>query len=264
MWQRLAGVGLGLALGGVVFAQEAASPRFEVVSVKRNRSDDVASSLRPDANGVTGINVTPLRLVRVAYQVADFQVADAPGWFTSERYDITARAGEPVSMAQLGPMMQTLLAERFGLRIVQRRRESTVLELQVDPANRVRMTASPRPCALAPADAPAARVAGTPACFSTIAGSMVGRGVTTGMLAQELTRRLERFVIDRSGLTGTFDFDLAWAPDSGGVPAAGDAPLSDLPPLVTAVREQLGLTLVPARAPVDVYVVEAASRPVAN
>src|SRR5687767_7065834 len=125
MWQRLAGVGLGLALGGVVFAQEAASPRFEVVSVKRNLSDDVASSLRPDANGVTGINVTPLRLVRVAYQVADFQVADAPGWFTSERYDITARAGEPVSMAQLGPMMQTLLAERFGLRIVQRRREST-------------------------------------------------------------------------------------------------------------------------------------------
>ena len=84
---------------------------------------------------------------------------------------------------------------------------------------------------------------------------MIAKGVTSGMLAQELTRRLERFVVDRTGLTGAFDFDLQWTPDSA---AAADA---NLPPLATAVREQLGLRLVPARAAVDVYVVEAASRP---
>ena len=259
--RRLAGVGLLLSLGGAATAQEAAAPRFEVVSVKPNTSGDTAGSLRPEANGVTGRNVTPMRLVRVAYQVADFQVVDAPGWFASERYDVAARAAEPVSMAQLAPMLKTLLADRFGLRMVQRQRETTVLEVQVDPGRAHRMTPSPRPCVLAAGSAaPVSRDAGTPACFSTSAGSMVARGVTAAMLAQELTRRLERFVIDRSGLTQTFDFDLQWAPDAGGVPAA-DAPASDLPPLVTAVREQLGLRLVSARASVDVYVVEAVSRP---
>ena len=86
---------------------------------------------------------------------------------------------------------------------------------------------------------------------------MSARGVTSGMVAQELTRRLERFVVDRTGLTGAYDFELQWAPD--GNPA--DAAATDLPPLVTAVREQLGLRLVSTHAPVDVYVVEAASRP---
>ena len=265
MWPRLVCVGLLLTVTPVARAQEPQAPRFEVVSIKRNVSNGVASSLRPEPNGVTGFNVTPMRIVRVAYQVADFQVVDAPGWFTSERFDVTARASQPVTMAQLAPMLRTLLAERFGLRMVQRRRESTVLELQADAgrdAGRTSgMTPSPRPCALATSrDVPVAR-AGMPACFSSAAGSMVARGVTTAMLAQELTRRLERFVVDRSGLTDTFDFDLQWAPDAGGAPAAADAPLSDLPPLVTAVREQLGLKLVPARAPVDVYVVEATSRP---
>jgi uncharacterized protein (TIGR03435 family) len=263
MWRRLAGLGLVLSLVPAAHAQDAQVPRFEVVSVKRNLSGDVASSLRPETNGVTGTNVTLMRLIRVAYQVADFQVVDAPGWFTTERFDVTARAAGPVTIAQLGTMLKDVLTERFGLRIAQRQRESTVLELQVDGRAPI-LKAAPRACGLVSAAAPAARSADTPVCFTSIAGSMIGRGVTTGMVAQELTRRLERFVIDRSGLTGTFDFDLQWTPDTGGVPAAGDAPLSDLPPLVTAVREQLGLKLVPARAPVDVYVVEAASRPVAN
>ena len=81
------------------------------------------------------------------------------------------------------------------------------------------------------------------------------------MVAQELSRRVERFVIDRTGLTDTFDFDLRWSPDTGGLTGAEAAPLPHLPPLLTAVREQLGLRLVQARAPVDVFVVEAASRP---
>jgi uncharacterized protein (TIGR03435 family) len=200
-----------------------------------------------------------MRLVRVAYQVADFQIVDAPGWFLSERYDVTARTAEPVTIAQVGPMIRTLLAERFGLRIVQQRRESPVLELHVERDGRTVLTRSSQPCALVQAQASpiapsSSRTA--PPCFSSIAGSLTARGVTSDMLAQELTRRLERFVVDRTGLAGAYDFELKWTPD-----ANADATVSDLPPLVTAVREQLGLRLIPARAPVDLYVIQAASRP---
>jgi len=256
---------IGLVLSGLlvaVGAQTPASPRFDVVSVKRNTSNAEASSLRPEPNGITAVNVTPIRLIRVAFQVADFQIADAPGWFTSERYDVTARSTEPVTIAQVGPMLRTMLAERFGLRIVQRQRDSQVLELQVDRDGRTRLTPSQQPCALVQAqkDGPIAPSSArtTPPCFSSIAGSMTARGVTSGMVAQELTRRLERFVVDRTGLTGAYDFELKWTPDGN----SADATPTDLPPLVTAVREQLGLRLVSARAPVDVYVIEAASRPV--
>ena len=262
MWRPVTRVGVVVSLAAAAHAQEPQGARFDVVSVKRNVSGEVASSLRPEPTGVTGINVTVMRLIRVAYQVADFQVVDAPGWFTSDRYDVTARSSQPLSMTQLGPPLRALLAERFGLRIVQSRRDSTVLELQVEPGGKLAMKPS-QPCGLAAPNAPVART-GAPPCFSSNAGELIARGVTTGMVAQELTRRLERFVIDRTGLADTFDFDLRWAPESAGVPAAGEAPLSDLPPLITAVREQLGLRLVQARVPVDVFVVEAASRPTPN
>ena len=247
---------------GTVAAFAQTQPRFDVVSVKRNTSNDVASSLRPEPNGITAVNILPIRLVRVAYQVADFQIVDASGWFTSERYDVAARSAEPVSIDQIGTLLKTLLAERFGLRITPQKRDSPVLELRLD-GDRLRLKTAPQPCGLVQAQAkagPVAPVASStiPPCFSSIAGSMVARGVTTGMVAQELTRRLQRFVVDRTGLTGAYDFDLMWTPDAAAAAGTADA---DLPPLVTAVREQLGLRLVPARAPVDVYVVEAASRP---
>ena len=126
---------LGLALTGMIVAVKAqapVSPRFDIVSVKRNTSNAEASSLRPEPNGITAVNILPVRLVRVAYQVADFQIVDMPGWFTSERYDVTARTAEPVSIDQIGTMLKTLLAERFGLRITQQRRDSPVLELRIE------------------------------------------------------------------------------------------------------------------------------------
>jgi uncharacterized protein (TIGR03435 family) len=272
MRRRLAGIGLLLLLSTAALAQEAEAPRFDVVSVKRNVTGTTVSTLRPETNGITGINIAPMRLIAVAYQAQRFQVAEAPGWLTSERYDVTARAARPVTRAELAPMIRALLADRFGLRIVQRRRDSAVLELQVEqtraaaepdrPAGGPGLKRSERACSMASSpDAPVTRGPGTPACFTSAAGSLIARGVTLDMVARELTGELEQFVVDRSGLAGTFDFELHWAPDTGGAPPAPGAGVSDLPPLVTAVREQLGLRLVPARAAVDVFVVEAASRP---
>jgi uncharacterized protein (TIGR03435 family) len=77
---------------------------------------------------------------------------------------------------------------------------------------------------------------------------------------------MDRPVVDKTGLTGHYDFDLEWAPDEtqfgGALPVAGDDAAS--PPLFTALQQQLGLRLVATRGPVDAMVIERAELPAAN
>ena len=85
------------------------------------------------------------------------------------------------------------------------------------------------------------------------------------MLSLSLARQVGRRVIDRTGLTGDFDFNLEWSPEirTAGPPAnagAPQAPLDDLS-IFTALREQLGLELKSATGPIDVIVVDSVSAP---
>ena len=89
---------------------------------------------------------------------------------------------------------------------------------------------------------------------------MTARGVPPALLARQLTAIMGRPVVDRTELATAFDFELRWQPDA----AAGGASDIDRPPLVTAIREQLGLRLVPAPAPVAVIVVKSATHPQEN
>jgi uncharacterized protein (TIGR03435 family) len=104
-------------------------------------------------------------------------------------------------------------------------------------------------------------------------GVLRARGVTTTMLASELSWWVDRIVTDRTALDARFDLDLEWAPDT--VPLAPlassslDPPVAsrvdaNAPSIFTAVREQLGLSLEPERGEVDAFVIERAERPAAN
>ena len=227
--------------------------------MKRNTSGVESTSLRPDPNGATAINVTVRRLVRVAYGVADFQIVDAPAWFESEHYDVIGRAPTAVSQSDLGSMIKSMLAERFGLRVDQGVRELPGFELRIERAERPGLRPAPVSCSAPPGNpGPAAAQPVRPGCFSAIAGDMTARGVSSELRARQLTAVVRQPVIDRTALAGTFDFELRWRPDT-----SSDAG-ADLPPLVTAIREQLGLRLVPARVTVDVIVVKSAVRPAEN
>ena len=87
-------------------------------------------------------------------------------------------------------------------------------------------------------------------------------------LASALGPAAGRIVFDRTGLTGYFDVDLEWAPGQEQAPRDDNAPPvtldPSLPPIFTAVREQLGLRLESSRAPIDMVVVVSAERPAAN
>jgi uncharacterized protein (TIGR03435 family) len=96
---------------------------------------------------------------------------------------------------------------------------------------------------------------------------LTARGVTMTTLANELSARVDRIVVDQTGLDGEFDVDLEWTPSQLQPPAFLEPPAPpiavepDWPSLFTAVREQLGLALVPDRGRADVSVVATAQRP---
>ena len=100
-------------------------------------------------------------------------------------------------------------------------------------------------------------------------GSFIAKGAGLDMLTNSLANRtpitgIDRVVLDRTGLTGRYDYELRWTPvgrNGGPAPAADDP---DRPSLFTALQEQLGLKLEPQRAPIEVLVIESAAMPTEN
>ena len=95
-------------------------------------------------------------------------------------------------------------------------------------------------------------------------GFISARDTPVEGLADVLTRELRRPVFDRTRLTGHYDIDLSFLPDSGPMTVNGVAINGDAPPLTTAVREQLGLRLDSTRAPIDVVVIDRVTAPTDN
>jgi uncharacterized protein (TIGR03435 family) len=262
-----------------------AGPTFEVASVKPNKSGEPFVRIGNQPGGrFTATNV-PLRLlIRNAYQIQDFQLIGAPDWVSSDRFDIVAKAeGEVPPAAPGGPpgpiqfMLRALLAERFNLKMHSERRELPIYALILARSDG-KLGAQLRPAAVDCAALQAGRRGGPPLAppqpgERLPCGIRVGPGQLTGgsmpisQLATLLAPFVQRVVVDRTGLTGNFDFDLTWTPDQipQGPPPAG-APL--LPPvdpngpsILTAVQEQLGLKLDSTKGPVDVLVVDRVEQP---
>jgi bla regulator protein blaR1 len=289
-------VAVAVAIGCMVLnldwlsAQGGEQPRFDVTSVKPNVSNDGLISNTYRDGRLTARGFTAAGLIRSAYQVQEFQIVGGPEWIDRDRFDIVAvseadaaRATAPQppgqsSRAQL--MLRALLADRFGLAVRKERREMPVYAL-VLTGNDSRATRLPRSAIDCSALAASTRRGegpgrpeGPPPCSSSVApGRVTARGRTMAQFAAALSMltntgtSLNRLVVDRTGLPGSFDFDLTFTPDSPpdfgptGVPRG--MPPIDLngPSIFTALQEQLGLKLEPQRGPVDVLVVEQVRQP---
>jgi uncharacterized protein (TIGR03435 family) len=257
---------------------------FEVASVKPNKSGDgrVMMGVQPGGR-YTATNVPLKMLIRQAYQLQDFQILGGPGWVQSERFDIIAKAegevrppvagGLPGSATELQMMLRSLLAERFKLKVHDETREMPVYALV--PARRDG-TVGPR---LHESDTDCDRIAGArgrggpppempafgqrmPCGMRMGPGQMSAGSLPLSQLAATLSMFVQRIVIDRTGLTGRYDFDLTWTPDQmpAGAPPPGAPPLPPVDPngpsIFTAVQEQLGLKLDSQRGPVPVLVID--------
>src|SRR5579863_7929265 len=135
-YPRLAASVALVLTGFAVFPQTKAQtpaprPEFEVASVKPNTSGDNRIMIRPPLGGrFTAINARLKTLIVVAYKLQDFEISGGPAWIDTDGYDVTAKATDGnAGMDQLRPMLQTLLENRFQLKVHRETKEVPVYEL---------------------------------------------------------------------------------------------------------------------------------------
>ncbi len=245
----------GLLAGAVALAAQQNPPAggnetasFEVASIKPNKNG-ISNAVPPlRSNGsYSASNVALKSVIANAYDVRIFQIEGGPDWLASERFDILARGPEGTPDRLRPAMLRTLLAERFKLVAHFETREQQVYSLtllrgdgrlgpQLKPA-----TGSSSGFPSTSVDNGMARIRGR-ASMDTFAIMLTGSV-------------FNQRVINRTGLSGEFELDLRFTPDSS--PAA--AP--EFPSIFTAVQEQLGLRLQSERGPVPVLVIDSVERP---
>jgi uncharacterized protein (TIGR03435 family) len=252
-------------------------PAFEVASVKENTSFSDTGGIAPATPGRVRITNMPLRFILLhAFHLMDHQLIGAPEWTESARFDINAtyQAGTARTEDDTRSMLRTLLANRFGLKTHREMRELPVYSLVMARKDGVgpqlvrsaidcdRWIAEKRPQMAAGSASPVAPGGKRPVCMILTTRRFITAGTRT---LQDLLGPLQamtgRPVIDRTDVTGAFDFDLQWT--SGPVaPAAGAAAsLDDGQSIFVALEEQLGLKLEAGRATFDVVVVDIVQRP---
>lgn len=222
--------------------------RFEVASVKSN---DSASGIS-NGGGVRGdrftaTNVTVVQLLRSAYGVQEFQIADQPGWAGIDRFDITASLPSGARPNGWPAMLQALLAERFALRLHREQRQTNVYALVVSNSGLELKAVDASRCA-----PPNGRCG-----MNATPTEIIATGQSMDQLATRLSRSIGETVVNRTSVSGIFDFTLAWTQEEQfRAPGASASPA-----IFTALAEQLGLRLESQRAPIDVLVIDRVERP---
>jgi bla regulator protein BlaR1 len=264
-------MGLPLAIGLItaprlraqIPAVDANGPRFEVASIKPNTSLGGPTMMQIQPGRMTLTNVTVRLMLRNSYHIQEFQMSGGPAWLDAEHFDVIAKAEGNPTQDEFGAMLRALLADRFKLVVHRESREMPVYSLVTTPSASTKLRKSELDCFSGTGAPQAAPTPAEARCgFRMSAGTMSATGATMATLASSLSTRVSRIVVDHTGLPGGFDFDLSWTPDQR---PAGGPEASTIDPngasLFTAVQEQLGLKLEPAKAPVEVLVIDQVQRP---
>src|SRR5476649_164289 len=296
----LAAVGSVTAAGLAAQTHQAPppAPAFEVASIKPNNSGDGRVMMQNQPCRFVATNITLRLLIRNAYQVQDFQITGGPNWLGSDHFDIIAKVpdGTPAPQGPPAPgsapsplqlMLRSLLAERFKLTLHNETKDSPIYalvlarsdgrlgpELKTSEADcNAQFAAGRGRGGPMPPPGPPPPGAAMPCGIRIGPGNMAVGGSPLSQFANSLGMFTGRVVVDRTGLTGNYDFNLTWTPDQmpqrpPGAPADQPVQFNGVaidpngPSLFTAVQEQLGLKLDSARGPVELLVIDRADKPV--
>lgn len=248
-------------------------PKFDVASIKPAKADDdrVMLMFRPDGVAMTG---TPVQLMlRVAFDVEEDRIIGAPDWVRSNHYDIEAKVApedapklDKLKRDERNQMLQPLLADRFHLKYHHETRELPVYALVIAKGGSKLVETKPDAATTGP---------GRHSTMINGRGKVEGHGSPMDSLSHVLSTLVGRTVLDKTGLTGSYDYTLTWTPDMPGPPGAGPggpggppgeepAPDANGPTLFTALQEELGLKLESQKGPVDVIVIDHIEPPTPN
>ena len=287
--------------GEGVLAQAPNNPAFEVASVRSNKSTAQPSSRFPLGPGdayvpgslFSATNQPLVAYLRFAFKLSQGELLDVPAWVYDEHFDIAARAAGSPTKDEMRLMMRTLLANRFNLKVHNERRTKPAFDLVLASAGKIgpqlrpntdagscagssteQVTgAAPKPRPIEPSSKSGLQLPAIPcgsvgqiSASAPDKGRIGGKSVTIDRIAAFLTNPftgVDRQVLDRTGLTGTFDFSLEWSPEPAITLLPNQAADSG-PGFFEALRTQLGLKLVATTAPADVLIIDHLERPNAN
>ena len=243
----------------------APAPVFDVAAIhlhipEPHEHNSIVSS--PSDGHFRAENVSVLMLIHWAYEMPETRILDAPSWVRSTYFNIDATADPAVDQQlhnltsevgrkQKEMMVQALLADRFHLVVHPETREFPIYELVVAKGG---------------AKLGDPKSSGTTFDYSRGHIEVDGSN-SVAFLAEELSKETGRNVVDKTGITGRYHLKLQWTPDEGAAPASNSSassPSDSGPSLFTALEEQLGLKLEPAKGPVQVLVIDHVEMPSAN
>ena len=230
----------------LVVATLTVAQEFEVASI-RQATDDNDRSSDVDNGRYRVHNLTLKTLISRAWDVDESEVSGGPNWVDSDVWDINAKIPAEYatkrSQDQFLHMVQQLLADRFQLVIHREQRQISGYALVAGKSGQ-KMTTS--------------KQSGDGSGFSSHNMHLKATNVTMEAFARRLSRDRDigKLVVDRTGLTGKFDFELEWS--------RGDDPLDDRPSILTALQVQLGLKLESAKVPIQAVVIDRAEKPQEN
>ena len=273
---------------------------FNSASVTPNTStQDTSMNVTPASGLLSGTNARLISYIYFAYNITGNQfqllMPQLPKWVINDHFDIQARADGNPSKDQMRLMMQSLLADRFKLAVHYETRRLPVFALVLTEPGRTGPQLQPHPedstCST-PVSQASARVASAPTATAagglpTVCGSIEGmpstpsgrlraaaRGVPMGLLASTLAQagNLDRPVLDRTGLTGNYDFTFEWTPQLHGpgtpreiLPVAANAHSGQAGPTFQQdLQQQLGLNLEPQEGPIEVLIIDHIEKPTEN
>lgn len=281
----LAAAACGQATGAVdaagthVQSAPAKALSFDVVSVKSHPPGDKGERMGLTSDGIQVRNQPLDAIIREAYGLSfGGQIVGAPDWVGSERFDIEAKvsggdaeAFHKLNLDQVREMVRPILADRFKVVAHSETRILPVYALVIAKSGLKMKQAMPSdtdPNGATGGDAVtklgrmAMRRIQTPG--QAVTNQLTGQAVPTSVLVKTLAQlEQDRFILDKTGLTGNYDFVLTWNPDTS-TPADASSTSDPSLSIFTAIQEQLGLKLEPDKGPVPVLVIDHIQRPSGN
>ena len=255
---------------------------FEAASIKPTMLSGGTFAPGFTTDGYRAAHVTLQTMIVQAYGVRQYQISGGPSWLISDYFDVEAKLDSSVADAlkTLGPdqlklarqrMLQALLADRFALKVRNVTKEGSVYLLVVGKNGSKMQDAKPS-AAHQLAGPDSGGITGVIALDRGSGGGTkaMATSVNIPYLARYLSQVLRRPVLDKTGLTGIYDFTLDFVPDVGATPVSTGSDDNTLPadpdgaPIFTAIQQQLGLKLDPGKGPVETLVIDHVERPSGN
>jgi uncharacterized protein (TIGR03435 family) len=237
-------------------------PSFEVISIKENKQDTGAHRMAVLRDGYSATNVSLITLIANAYGLKTDMISGGPNWIRSAGFDLDAKVSEEdmaiikrLSPTQRRSMLQPILSERFHLKVHQETKILPIYQLTVAKGGTKLVDIDLAPTSAVDSSSP--DVTKRPGYMSMPPEEFIGTALTLPIFASQLGSYLHRPVEDKTGLTGRYDFHLTWnrEEDPPVSPLSDDEP-EDRPGIFTALKNQVGLSLHPAKGSVDTLVID--------